>query len=118
MTNAAEVVSALQKAMGSGDFAAARKLMHDDMTFKGPFDSFAKPEPYIEALKKLHTIVKRVEVHEMFVDGNDVCLLYDMETNTPAGTAFIAEWLRVRSGKVASIRAVFDARPFAPMFSK
>jgi SnoaL-like protein len=118
MTSTADVVNALQKAMGSGDFAAARKVMHDDMTFQGPFDSFAKPEPYIEALKKLHSIVKGVHVHKMFVEGDDACLLYDMETNSPAGTAFIAEWLHVRAGKVASIRAVFDARPFAPMFSK
>jgi ketosteroid isomerase-like protein len=118
MTNAAEVVGALKKAMGSGDLAAARKLMHDDMTFRGPFDSFAKPEPYLEALHKLHSIVKGVHVHKMFVDGDDVCMLYDMETNSPAGTAFIAEWLHVRAGKVVSIRTVFDARPFAPMFAK
>jgi hypothetical protein len=118
MSNAAETVAALQKAMGAGDFAAARKLMHDDMTFKGPIDSFSRPEPYLESLKKLHSIVKSISVHKMFVDGNDVCLLYDMETDSPAGTAFIAEWLHVRGGKIASVRVVFDARPFAPMFAK
>jgi hypothetical protein len=116
--NAAETVGAFQKAMGSGDFSAARKLMHDDMTFKGPFESFSRPEPYLESLKKLHSIVKGVKVHKMFVDGEDVCQLYDMETNSPAGTAFISEWLTVHKGKIASIRVVFDARPFAAMFAK
>jgi len=62
--------------------------------------------------------VKGVKTHKLFVDGADACLLYDMETNTPAGTAFISEWYQVRDGKIASIRVVFDARPFAPMFSK
>ena len=52
------------------------------------------------------------------VDGNDVCMLYDMVTNTPAGTAFIAEWIEVKGDKIASIRTVFDARPFAAMFAK
>ena len=54
----------------------------------------------------------------MFVDGDDVCLLYDMVTNTPAGTAFISEWHQVRGDKIAAIRVVFDPRPFVPMFSR
>jgi len=41
-----------------------------------------------------------------------------MVTKTPAGTAFIAEWIHVKGDKIASIRTVFDARPFAAMFAK
>ena len=54
----------------------------------------------------------------VFVDGNDVCLFYDMVTKSPAGTAFIAEWLQVKGDRIASIRVVFDARAFAAMFAK
>jgi hypothetical protein len=32
----------------------------------------------------------------MFAAGNDVCVLYDMVTNTPAGTAFILDGIRSR----------------------
>jgi len=53
-----------------------------------------------------------------FADGDDVCLLYDMVTNTPAGTAFICEWYHVEGSKIGSIRVVFDATPFAPLFAK
>jgi len=53
-----------------------------------------------------------------FVDGDDVCLLYDMITSTPAGTAFICEWYHVKGEKIASIRVVFDATPFASMWEK
>ena len=118
MSKTAEIVNGYKSALGQGDIAAARKLLSDNLEFVGPFDTFSKPEPYLEALKKLHPIVKGVKVHKMFVDGSEACLLYDMETNTPAGTAFICEWYRVHDGKIASIRAVFDARPFAPLFSK
>ncbi len=45
-------------------------------------------------------------------------VLYEMVTNTPAGTAFIAEWYQVRGGKIAALRAVFDARPFAALFGR
>ena len=118
MSNAKEIVLGYQKALGSGDMTAARLFLHDDLSFVGPFDTFHRPEPYLEALDKLHHIVVRVEPKRMFVDGDDVCILYDMVTNTPAGTAFICEWYRVRGDKIASIRALFDARPFAPMFNR
>jgi len=118
MSKTAEIVNGFKRALGEGDVAAARKFLADNLAFVGPFDTFSKPEPYLAALEKLHPIVKGVKVHKLFVDGNDACLLWDMETNTPAGTAFISEWYQVRDGKIASIRAVFDARPFAPMFSK
>jgi hypothetical protein len=118
MANAAEVVQCFLKAMGSGDLVAARTYLRDDVKFRGPIDAFDKPEPYLEALKKLHPIIERIEVKKMFVDGNDVCLLYDMVTKTPAGTAFIAEWFQVQGDKIAAIRVVFDARPFAAMFGQ
>jgi len=117
MANAKEIVMAYQRALGKADFASARRYMHD-VSFVGPFESFNKPEPYLEALGKLHAIIARVEPRKTFVDGDDVCLLYDMVTNTPAGTAFICEWYHVRGEKIASVRAVFDARPFAPMFNR
>jgi hypothetical protein len=41
-----------------------------------------------------------------------------MVTNTPAGTAFVCEWYQVKGEKIADVRIVFDARPFAAMFAK
>jgi hypothetical protein len=118
MGNALEVVKAFKQAMGTGDAAAARKLVHDDMSFKGPLESFDRPEPYFESLKKLAGIIERVDVLKVFVDGDDVCQIYDLVTRTPAGTAFVSEWFKVRGGKIGAIRTVFDARPFAAMFGK
>jgi hypothetical protein len=59
-----------------------------------------------------------VEPKKTFVDGDDVGLLYGMVTNTPVGTALICEWYHVRGDKIGSVRVVFDARPFAPMFNR
>ena len=114
--SAGEIVQSYQMALGKGDFASARALMRDDMTFQGPFDTFHTADAYLVPLKQLATIIERIDLKKVFVDGDDVCVLYDMVTNTPAGTAFIAEWYQVRGGKIASLRAVFDGRPFAPLF--
>src|SRR5262249_35778473 len=116
MAQAGEIVKSYQAALGAGDVAAARTLMQDDMAFQGPFETFSTADAYLEALKKLSTIIDHIDLKKVFVNGDDVCVLYDMVTKTPAGTAFIAEWYHVQDGKIASLRAVFDARPFVPLF--
>jgi ketosteroid isomerase-like protein len=118
MNSASEVIESYREALGRGDFDAARQLMHDDMTFQGPLDTFKTADQYLEASKRLATIIQRIDVKKTFVDSDDVCVLYDMVTNTPAGTAFIAEWYQVRDGRIAALRAVFDARPFAALFGR
>ncbi len=118
MAKANEIVANYKQALGQGDFEAARALLHDNLSFHGPIETFDRPEPYLESLKKLHHIVERIDMKKLFADGDDVCMLYDMVTNTPAGTAFIAEWYQVKGDKIAAIQVVFDARPFAAMFAK
>lgn len=118
MAKPADIVQKFMGALGKGDFVAARKHLDDHLSFQGPIDTFQKPEPYLESLKKLHPIIERVDMRKMFVDGDDVCLLYDMVTKTPAGTAFVAEWHHITGDKITEIRVVFEARPFAAMFAK
>jgi len=118
MGNASRIVSDYQQALGKGDFATARTLVHDNLLFQGPLETFHSPEPYFEALKKLHPIIQRIDMKKIFADGDDVCVLYNMVTNTPAGTAFVCEWYQVKGEKIAGVRTVFDARPFAAMFAR
>ena len=118
MSSARETVDNYQAALEKGDFADARKLMQDDLTFQGPLDTFSTADQYLETRKRLAAIIQRIDLKKVFVDGDDVCVLYDMITNTPAGTAFIVEWYEVKAGKIAAIHAVFDARPFAAMFGR
>lgn len=112
-----DVVLAFQAAVGKGDFSAARKLVQDNLEFQGPFDTFHKADDYLHALQKLGSIVERVDIKKVFEDGNDVSLFCDLVTKA-VGTSFVAEWYQVKDGKIASVRAVFDARPFAAMFAK
>jgi hypothetical protein len=118
MTTAMELVGQYTKAVGAGDFAAARRLLDDDLKFEGPLETFSSPEPFLDSLERLSGIIERIVPIKMFGDGSDVCVLYDMVTNTAAGTAFVAEWYQTNRSKISSIRVVFDARPFAAMFGK
>jgi hypothetical protein len=118
MAHAGEIVQRFFGAMHEGDAQTARQILRDDLSFKGPFDTFNKADDYMHALQALGAIVKGVELHKMFVDGQDVCVIYDLLTNSPAGTAPIAEWHHVEGDKIASIQVFFDARPFAAMMGR
>jgi hypothetical protein len=117
MSTTADVAEKFIQSIAAGEFEVARQLLDREFSFEGPFDSFSSAEPYLAALQRLHAMVLGVEIRKVFVDGDDACVLYDLKTNGPAGTAFICEWMRLRGGKIASVRAVFDARPFAAAFA-
>jgi hypothetical protein len=110
-TDAASVVTRYFAAFGSGDVAAARRLLWDDLSFHGPIDTFNNADDLIKSLSVLAPIVKGIEHRKILVDGDDVATFYDMLT--PMGTSPIAEWHHVREGKIDSIHVYFDPRPFA-----
>jgi|SRR4051794_13764135 limonene-1,2-epoxide hydrolase len=113
MADATKVVSDFRQAMGRGDFASARQLLHEDLSFRGPIGAFDTADAFIEAWKTLPIVVEQVEVRKVFADAADVCVLFDLVAKRPAVTVLVAEWYRVTDGRIAMMQAVFDARPFA-----
>jgi ketosteroid isomerase-like protein len=115
VADSAQVVEDFFAAWTSKDFARARALLHDDVSFEGPIDTFDDADAYMAALQRLSGIVTGAVKQKQFVDGDDVCVIYDLQT-APVPSSRTCEWFRVRDGKIASVSVVFDARPFAPLF--
>jgi hypothetical protein len=115
MTNSAQIAEEFFDAWTSKDFERARGLLHDDLSFDGPIESFSDADSYMAALRQLSGMVTGVDKQKLFADGDDVCLIYDLQTQ-PVPRSRTCEWYRVRDGKITAISAVFDARPFAPLF--
>ena len=67
------------------------------------------------SLPQLSNIVTGADRRKVFVDGDDVCVIYDLHT-APVLSSRTCEWYRLCDGKIASVSVVFDARPFAAMF--
>jgi hypothetical protein len=111
--NAQAVADRFLAAWTSRDFATARTLLHDNVSFRGPIDAFSNADDYLGAIKNLAQIVKGIEKQKVVVDGQDVVEFYDLVTATPAGKAPVAEWYHVEGNKIDAIRVYFDARPFA-----
>ena len=115
MADAGTVAEDFFDAWTGKDFDRARELLHDDLSFEGPIDTFTDADSYLSSLQGLAQIVTGVDTEKVFIDGDDACVFYVLHT-APVPSARTAEWYRVRDGKIAEVKVVFDARPFAPLF--
>jgi hypothetical protein len=113
--NAKDIVMGFEKALGEKDYAAARALLADDLSFQGPIDTFHDADAYITALKRLGAMVDRVEVLMVLAEGHDVAVFCNLAMKPPApASVFVGEWHHVEQGRIKTVRVVFDARPFGP----
>ena len=87
MPNAEFITTECLQAWTSGDFDNASSLIAEDISFVGPFGAAQGADAYMSGLRRFRQRgVQSVEVRKVFSDGDDVCIIYDLITNTAAGT--------------------------------
>jgi hypothetical protein len=104
------VMTYLQALIEHRDFKTARSYLKDDVSYVSPLNSFDRVEPYLKYNESLH--LPKPDIKKVFIDGDDVCLLYEMTLTTPPVTFPVSFWAHVDGGKISSIKLVFDPRPF------
>ena len=118
-TNSLEIVNRYYDASNKKDPNAAGMLMTDDFVFIGPLMRVEGKAANVELLKKFLPMHVEMRMHKQFVDGNDVCSIHDLVIRNPAGGNIImpmAEWIRVRDGKIAKQTIYYDPREFSKAF--
>jgi hypothetical protein len=82
--NPREVVMAYIKAVDNKDYDSIRSYLSDSVFIKGlAGEAFRSPDEFIGMMKQRNG---KYAMKKVFVDGDDVCLLYDFVT--PKVTAF------------------------------
>lgn len=102
------------EACGRKDYDTVTRLLSPSMTFDGPGNALTGAGPYLAVLRRLGPVWSRSDVKKVFAEGDEVCVIYDLVTDTPAGAVPIVEWLRVRDGRIASVTLLFDRVTFKP----
>lgn len=102
------------EAAGASEYERLPVLLHPEIEFQGPYVTLRGAPDYIAALRRIAGVRVRHDLRKTFVEGDDVCVIYDFVTDTPAGAVPMIEWLRFEDGKVRSIRLFFDREQFAP----
>jgi hypothetical protein len=104
-----EIVMSYIAAMDSRNFAAAKNYLDETVFIKGPGgEAFRSPDDFLKMMEQQRG---RYEIKKVFVDGDDVCVLYNFVTDKV--TVFFCSWYQVKNGKIASIQTIFDPRAFA-----
>ena len=76
------------------------------MVFDGVLGHRDGADTYIKDVKKMKF---KYKTKKTFEDGNDVCLLYDIDMS---GTKiFTCGWYQIKDSKIKLLKVVFDPRP-------
>ena len=113
----ADVFRSYLERFTSGDANGAAELLDDNFSFDGPMLQATSKAEFLAGSAALGPIVRGCDIHRQWVDGDDVCSIYDFKVETPAGAGSIpmAEWSVVREGKLMSSRLLFDTATMAAL---
>lgn len=100
-----QTVLAFIDALNKEDFKAARSYVQEDLTFIGVLGTRDGAEAYFKDMEKMKL---KYEIKKVFEDGNDVCLIYDIDLG--GLTVFACGWYQLVDGKISNFRVVFDPR--------
>jgi hypothetical protein len=106
------------EAVGQKQFDRLSDLLHPDVEFRSPGRTLHGAQEYLAALRRLGPILLRNDIKKAFVDGNDVCVIYDFVTDTEAGAVPSVEWLTFEDDKIRSIRLVFHSLPWSAVMEE
>ena len=110
--NAKALAVAYLDAVGGGELSRVQALLSPDVRFNGPSMTRSTAQEYIDALKRLRAVHVRNDVKRVFADGDEVCVIYDFVTDTPAGALPTIEWLKFEGGRIRSINLYYDRVPW------
>ena len=106
LSKAKEVVLSFLDALNDEDYESAKKLVTDDMQFKGVLGERDGADAYFADMEKMRL---QYDILKVFEDEKDVCVFYNIDMS--GKTVFCCGWYHVEEGKIDSIRVIFDPRP-------
>lgn len=96
------------KSVGRGDLEHVATLLHPQAEFTLGSTSTHTREEFLRPFHRLAPIVLRSDIRHIFVDGSEVCVVYDFVTDTPAGAVLSVELLAIEDDLITSSTLVFE----------
>jgi hypothetical protein len=98
-------------AVGNKDLGQVEALLAPDITFVGPAMTISGARDVLAALRRIGAVHVRNDVKRVFVDGDEVCVIYDFVTDT-VGVVPTIEWLRFENARIRSVKLYYDQVPW------
>jgi ketosteroid isomerase-like protein len=107
----ATTASRCLEAWSSGDLATTRSLLSDDVTFTGPMGYTKGADASVRGVAKMAETVTGVDLKKLIVEGDDVCIMYDLVSTRGSAVPTIGWYHFGADEKIDSVQAYFDPRP-------
>lgn len=94
-------------------------LLEPDFRFKGPLMTIEGRENYVALLRQFLAVHSGFKVLRQFEDGHDVCSINELTVKAPSGILIkmeMAEWFKIRDGRIAQHTIFYDPREFSKAF--
>ncbi len=113
-----QVGLAYVSAIGQGDFELARRYLSDQsFHFRGPYETIEGADRFVARYWGAGQITLELQVRRVFEDGNELCIIFDIETQlSERETTAVAMWLRVEGNRIVEMETFHDARGYAELF--
>jgi SnoaL-like domain len=111
MTDATSIALAYHNAWTGHDFDRAMTYIADDIVCDAPAGRLEGAEAFRGFMGPFVQILTASRLAAAFGDEENALVMYETET-VPVKDAPGAEYVRVRNGKIAYMRIVFDRQPF------
>jgi SnoaL-like domain len=95
-------------ALNDEDFTGARSCVDEGLKFVGALGTRDGAEAYFKDMESMRL---KYELRKVFSDGDDVCVLYEIDFRRTPEPILTCGWYKVHNGKISSIRTIFDPRP-------
>ncbi len=88
-------------------FAAAVRLLANDLKVEVPVNEYPTTQSFADALSRFGSLVKDVKLLAEFANNDEAVLLYDMDVDR-IGAMRVAEHFTVERGRITRIRQIHD----------
>jgi SnoaL-like domain len=103
-----DLVTAYIEAVGEHRLEDLPAMLDPDVEFTVGGATLHGTDALVGAFERLSPIILRNDIRKVFVDGGEACVVYDFVTDTPVGAVVSVEYIKVKSGRIASVLLVFE----------
>lgn len=115
MDQSREIVERYMRAYFSGNVEGARVFLARDLHWTGPGAHFESADAFIRGSAHAAEALRGYEIRKVFVDGDDVCVFFNVLLEHTVERMAMVSWYRLHGGRIVSVDAIFDTGAFRPL---
>lgn len=106
------IVESYLNLRSSRQYDQLEKVLSENVEYESPLSTYNSSVDLVsDMIENSDEFEGALNVKKVFVDGDDVCAIYEQKCTDPSvGDVTFTEWYKVSGNRIAMIRSTFDTR--------